>query len=157
MTTPSSTPSNLTHFLTNNGLDHAGRTYDQILSQDDMWLETHHDWVQWCFPLFEPSQAVRNAPVLQGAEQVAQIQVSAVAQQHLAAGVARYSEFLRQNDHWLRFHDHNHLRITRVIKALRILASDAAADDFHEFVLDQVNTRSRRAFSPRVLEFLAAA
>jgi hypothetical protein len=36
---------------------------------------------------------------------------------------------------WLRPHDHNHLRITRILHALRALLGAEEAEAFHVFVL----------------------
>jgi hypothetical protein len=43
--------------------------------------------------------------------------------------------FLERNNHWIMNYNHTHLRITRVIKSLRLLASDEAADEFGDKVL----------------------
>lgn len=129
----------LTQFLSGEGHDHAGRSYQDILDQDNQWLEYTHDWIQWCFPLFEPSQSVKNAPVLESVDEVKLIQTSAKAQENMRLGLVRFAEFLRDNDQWLRYHDHNHLRITRVIKSVKILMSDKQANQFYQYVIGQVN------------------
>src|SRR5690606_20976501 len=46
------------------GRDHRGRTLDEILRHDDDWLERTHDFVQWLFPLREPSGANPFAPLV---------------------------------------------------------------------------------------------
>ena len=43
--------------------------------------------------------------------------------------------FLERNDHWIAKYDHNHLRITRAIKSLRLLTSDLVADAFRDKVI----------------------
>ena len=133
----------LTQFLTGSGKDHKGRRYYDILNQDDRWLERTHDWVQWCFPLFERSQAVMTAPRLKSFDEVAQIQKSASCQENMRLGLIRYAEFLRDNDQWLRHHDHNHLRITRVIKSAKLLMSAGQAEDFFQYVLGQIDSRAQ--------------
>ena len=45
-------------------------------------------------------------------------------------------EFLERNDHWITSYDHNHLRITRAIKSLRLLTSDLVADGFRDKVTE---------------------
>ena len=47
-------------------------------------------------------------------------------------------DFYRARDHWLRSHDHNHLRITRIIRSLRLLAGEAPADAFRSAILARV-------------------
>ena len=132
----------LIKFLSGRGTDHAGRTYQDVLDQDDQWLEYTHDWVQWCFPLFESSQSVMNAPVLESMDEVKLIQESAKSQETMRLGLVRFAEFLRDGDQWLRYHDHNHLRITRVIKSVKALMSDDQARQFYQYVMRQVNDRA---------------
>ena len=52
-------------FLEGQGTDGAGRTVFEVLGLNDPALEHSHDFIQWLFPLEEPSQAVPSAPVLQ--------------------------------------------------------------------------------------------
>ena len=40
-----------------------------------------------------------------------------------------------KEDHWIINYDHNHLRITRAIKLLRLLTSDSIADKFRDKVI----------------------
>jgi len=124
-------------FLQGEGVDGRGRTLFEVLAFDDAALERHHDFIQWLFPLDEPSAAVPDAPVLTEAE-VAAIRESTLAQCAMAAATDRMDRFYRRTDHWLRPHDHNHLRITRIIRSLRLLSGDAAADAFRDAVLWRV-------------------
>ena len=137
----------LTNFLSGSGTDHAGRTYQDILDQDDQWLEYTHDWVQWCFPLFEKSQSVKSAPTLESANEVEVIRTCSSCQENMRLGLIRYEEFLRDNDHWLRYHDHNHLRITRVIKSARMLMSEEQAGEFFRYVMELVGGRAHEKLS----------
>lgn len=63
------------------------------------------------------------------------IRQSRLAQANLAKSARWFVGFLERNDHWFTKYNHNHLRITRVIKSLRLLASDKAADEFRDKVL----------------------
>jgi hypothetical protein len=149
MTTP------IVAFLTGVGLDGAGRSLAQVLALDDAELERRHDFIQWLFPLPEASRAVAGAPVL-SADDVRQLRDSPAAQANLRAAAARMSHFYAQTAHWLALHDHNHLRITRIIKSLRLLTGDAAADAFREAILNRVSGQ-RRTVSQMSLEFWMAA
>lgn len=131
----------LTNFLSGSCTDHAGRTYQDILDQDDHWLEYTHDWVQWCFPLFEKSQSVKSAPTLESSNEVEVIRSCSSCQENMRLGLIRYAEFLRDNDQWLRYHDHNHLRITRVIKSARMLMLEEQAGEFFRYVMRQIHDR----------------
>lgn len=46
--------------------------------------------------------------------------------------------FYRDNDAWLRRNDHNHLRITRILKSVSLLCSKEDAREFHAFILGRV-------------------
>lgn len=100
----------------------------------DRDLEDIHDFIQWLFPLAEPSGANRRAPVLQPGD-VEDIHASGLAQIALAAATDRMAHFYIRNSHWLVDHDHNHLRITRIIKSLRLLRGPGEAEDFRQIIL----------------------
>ncbi|MDP3593898.1 opioid growth factor receptor-related protein, partial [Phenylobacterium sp.] len=104
---------------------------------DNVQLERRHDYIQWLFPLPEASSAVPGAPVL-SADDVMQIRSSDIAMTNLRAAAARMRDFYARTRHWLAPADHNHLRITRIIKSLRLLAGDAEADAFKTMILDTV-------------------
>ncbi|ADL02045.1 opioid growth factor receptor-related protein [Brevundimonas subvibrioides] len=121
-------------FLKGAGTDGAGRTVFEVVAMDDRTIERSHDFIQWLFPLDAPSGANRNAPVL-GPGDVAAIHDCGMAQIALAAATDRMSVFYQRNTHWLVVHDHNHLRITRIIKSLRLLRGPGEAEDFHSLIL----------------------
>jgi hypothetical protein len=120
-------------FLAGSGPDGAGRHLSQVLAFDDARIEGVHDFIQWCFPLREASLAVPGAPVLSRAEAEA-IRGDPVALSGLRAALGRMTRFYAETDGWLRSHDHNHLRITRILTALSDLLGAEAAGEFHAFV-----------------------
>ena len=121
-------------FLTADGRDDAGRTHADILAADNRFLESRHDFIQWLFPLQEPSRAVPGSPVLDRAT-IAALRISPAAQERLGAAAERMLAFYGATSAWRTAFDHNHLRITRVIKSLRLLAGDTAAEDFKRRIL----------------------
>jgi hypothetical protein len=130
-------------FLAGGGVDHAGRAIADVLAFDDATLEARHDFIQWLFPLAEPSGAVPSSPVLSAAD-VAAIRASAAAQANLRAGAERMLGFYQASGAWLRGYDHNHLRITRIIKSLRLLAGDSEADGFRAAICELARARGAR-------------
>ena len=50
--------------------------------------------------------------------------------------------FLARNDHWQRFHNHNQLRITRIIKSLLLFVSRDEAESFYKNVLSLINSNA---------------
>ena len=49
-------------FLEGKTPDHRGRMLAMIIKQTDHQAETTHDYIQWLFPLDEPSRSVMGAP-----------------------------------------------------------------------------------------------
>ena len=135
-------------FLEGKTPDHRGRMLAVIMQQTDHQAETTHDYIQWLFPLDEPSRSVMGAPVLNELD-IEDIRQSELAQLNLVKSARWFLGFLERNDHWITKYDHNHLRITRVIKSLRLLASDEAADEFRDKVLalagDNLNLVDQKA------------
>lgn len=142
-------------FLEGEGVDGRGRTIFGVLGMDDAELELTHDFIQWLFPLPEPSSAVPDAPVLTPAD-VEAIRNSIMAQCALAAATDRMEAFYRATHAWLQAHDHNHLRITRIIRSLRLLRGDAEADAFRDAILSFVET-TRAPVSARSRGYWATA
>lgn len=143
--------SNITEFLNGTGTDHQGRFITDIWRFDDREIEHNHDFIQWLFPLTEPSMSVFGAPVLDK-EDIDTILSNEVARTNFIKSADWYLGFLRRNKHWITSYDHNHLRITRSIKSLRLLVGDAEANKFRKdlfFTLgDKVNI-----IKPSAIEF----
>ena len=142
-------------FLDGEGTDAAGRTVQDILAFGPIELERHHDYIQWLFPLAETSAAVPGSPVLSAADTEA-IRTSGRAQANLAASTERMGLFYDQTDHWMRAHDHNHLRITRIVKSLRLLSGDRPAERFRSRILARVEA-SRAPVNAQARSYWAQA
>ena len=115
--------------------DYRGRMILSLWKQTDYQAESTHDYIQWLFPLDEPSRSVNGAPILTELD-IDEIKESSLAQANLAKSASWFLGFLRRNQHWVTKYDHNHLRITRAIKSLRLLASNEAADEFKKMVFE---------------------
>lgn len=124
------------------GLDDDGQRMDEILRWDDLRLEMVHDYIQWIFPLPEASGANPRAPVLD-ARAIAIIRGDVAMQSRLRAAFERMLAFygfaldgdavvesprfaaVAQN--WLHAGNHNHLRLTRMLRSLRVLGLEDEA------------------------------
>lgn len=148
-------PSAITAFLEGEGPDARGRTLFDVLAMDNAALERNHDFIQWLFPLREPSRAVPDAPVLTNAE-VEAIRDSGMAQIALAAATDRMDAFYTATHDWLMPNDHNHLRITRIIRSLRLMVGDDEADAFRAAILARVEA-TRAPVSARSRGYWATA
>jgi len=147
----------LVAFFRGTGTDHRGRGLDAILARDDAWLESTHDFVQWLFPLREPSGVLPQAPRLDAATEAA---FAADAALRDALGRAfermlRFYGFERRDDgsiapgphwdarapDWFRRSTHNDLRITRILRSLTLLGR---ADDARRFLAALAAERAAR-------------
>lgn len=125
-------------FLQGADKDASGRTLEEVLEHDDDWLEREHNYIQWLFPLLEESQQVHDAPVLSLEDvDVLRQDTNAIANQQRA--VERILKFYKSNDHWLTQMDHNHLRITRLLKSVRLLQSLEEAENVYNTLMEQVH------------------
>ncbi|MEY4554995.1 MAG: hypothetical protein RL093_114 [Pseudomonadota bacterium] len=124
-------------FLEGEGTDARGRSVFDVLAMNDVALERTHDFIQWLFPLPEPSAAVPDSPVLTPGD-IQAIRVSELAPIALAGATDRMAAFYQSTHDWLMPNDHNHRRITRIIRSLRLLVGDAEAEAFRDAILARV-------------------
>jgi hypothetical protein len=124
----------LTTFLGGRGTDHRGRGLHDLVAFSDDRLEAVHDYIQWLFPLPERSGAQPGSPVLTEAD-VAVVRADVAAQANLRDATLRMLAFYRTRHDWLRAHDHNHLRISRIVRSLGLLVGPEAASGFHAEIL----------------------
>jgi Opioid growth factor receptor (OGFr) conserved region len=127
-------PGPLHAYLAGRAPDHRGRSVGEVLAFTDEEAEAAHDYIQWLFPLPTRSRAQPGAPVLTQSEADA-IRADPQALVNLGRAAERMLAFYRNTDHWLAAQDHNHLRITRIISSLRLLAGAEAARRFHDRIL----------------------
>ena len=123
-------------YLAGEGADGRGRRIEDVLDFSDEALERSHDYVQWLFPLPTRSMAQPGAPVLSPAD-IAAIRADRRALANLRRAAARMLRFYEATDDWLTWSDHNHLRISRILQSLRLLAGEADAKAFYRAVLDR--------------------
>jgi hypothetical protein len=120
-------------FLGGVGPDSHGRLLSDIWAFSDVEIERTHNFIQWLFPLAEPSLSVPGSPTLTSVDAAA-LRLSVAAKTSIVRSADWYTAFLSKNSHWKGKHDHNHLRITRAIKSLRLLVSDDKANRFRDGV-----------------------
>ena len=126
---------NFVAFYLGNEPDHRGRTLEEMLRWSDEKLEAGHDYIHVLFPLSEPSNHIPNAPVLD-ALALAEFRRDATIQKNLVRAfqmmlrfyglqfdaskqeVVPAPDFSTRAANWLLAGDHNHLRITRILKCL---------------------------------------
>ena len=73
---------------------------------------------------------------------IERIRIDPTIANNLIASKNFFLGFLSRNDQWQRHHNHNQLRITRVIKSLMLLISRDEAESFYQDVLTLIHTNS---------------
>ncbi|NTW30991.1 MAG: hypothetical protein HGA33_06945, partial [Candidatus Moranbacteria bacterium] len=128
----------LVSFLRGTGPDARGRYHADILRLSDEELEETHDYIQWLFPLREPSIAAPGSPYLRNKATVQVLREDEGVRENMVNALVRMERFYRDTDHWLTQDNHNHLRITRILKSVLLLSSREDAKDFYDFVMGRV-------------------
>lgn len=125
--------------------DHRGRYLHEIQRWPDDQLEKVHDYIQWLFPLAEPSGFNVAAPVL-NRESIQEFRERPDLQEKLRVSfrrmlsfygletpsgeqiaITRAPNFAAKATVWLTPGNHNHLRLTRILKCLNLLGLEAEA------------------------------
>lgn len=140
-----------------NAPDEEGRTLSSILAWPDSKLESSHNYIQQIFPLpeqspFNPSAPLISAQIfsafreradLRGRLRESFIRILAFygLEQHISATdsgniddvvleIVKAPNFNKASRSWVTLFDHNHLRITRIIRSLRVLGLEQEAEAF---------------------------
>jgi hypothetical protein len=137
-------------FYTGEEPDHRGRYLHEIQQWPDRQLEAVHDYIQWLFPLPEPSgfnvaapvlnresiQDFRKRPDLQDKLRVSFLRLMNFFGLEARSGeqitVTRAPNFAAKATVWLSPGNHNHLRITRILRSLSVLGLEAEAQVFFD-------------------------
>jgi hypothetical protein len=143
----------LVDFYLGKAPDYQGRTLRDIWTWDHERLEAVHDFIQVLFPLTEPSMFSSRAPIL-GPADIAEFRTNPTIRQNLLRSyrtmldyyglefqedpplVRKAGPFPERARNWLVQVNHNHLRITRILKCLRICGLDDAARAFLNCLLE---------------------
>lgn len=143
----------LLHFYLDLGPDDRGRMLQDILAwQDPKEWEKCHDFIQWVFPLPEPSQFNTKAPLLD--DETREAFMCSDKCMHNAAQAYLFAQrFLWQKGvTWLTPMNHNHLRITRIIRFLNLIGYGIAARNVY-FNVTKIARRDPSAVSQVTLDF----
>lgn len=139
-------------FYISGGKDNVGRTLNEIYSFDYHKLEYTHDFIQWLFPTNEISRFNPNAPVV--FNQIAeQFETSEIAKKNLHKSFCLMLDFYgleiekngqikignrfnNRSENWINSGNHNYLRITRILKSLKLLGLKKQAIEFQRILLE---------------------
>ncbi len=154
--------------------DHRGRYLHEIQVWPDDQLEAVHDFIQWLFPLPEPSGFNAAAPIL-NRESMQEFRKRSELHQNLRVSflrmmkfyglevdfaeqikVTRTRYFAAKATIWLSPGNHNHLRITRILRCLSFLGLEAEARAFFEClseIYDNEQSQPRPAISTETIQY----
>ena len=131
----------LLHFYAETSPDANGRWLSDILAWSNTRLERQHDYIQWLFPLAEPSNVVPDAPLVD-ANVSAAFRREPLLRANLLKALRRMLQFyglhcddedpaeiwIEKSDEyadrqcvWLTRGNHNYRRLTRILRCLTIL------------------------------------
>jgi hypothetical protein len=127
----------LISFLQGEGLDHHGRKLGDILEMNDSDLEADHRYIQWLFPLKTMSENVWDSPTITD-EEIELAVNDDLVQRNMRRALERMVHFYTNNDHWLREHDHNHLRISRMLISTRSMLGEETAREFYDMLIRRI-------------------
>jgi hypothetical protein len=141
------TPNILIAYYGGQAPDDRGRYLADVQGWPDDLLESCHDFIQWMFPLRERSSVNPGAPTLDdatieefrsrpelrerlGLSFVRMMRFYGFGIQHGPFGITNARNFKERSMNWLSPGNHNHLRITRILKCLRLLGLEPEARAF---------------------------
>jgi len=113
--------SEITDFYYGIGTDHSGRYLREYRDFTVDQLEQTHDYIQWMFPNMEASQYNPDAPLLTYDDIDAFMDDQLL--QNAASVMAHdmYNFYMNNAQIWITPHNHNYLRITRIMKFLNAI------------------------------------
>ncbi len=147
--------------------DDEGRTLDEILAWPDDELEAVHDFIQWLFPLPEQSSANPWAPVLDE-KTIALFRATEEMRERLRNAflrmlrfygltwtevrVIRAVNFNDRAENWLWPGNHNHLRLTRMLRSMKLLGLQAESAALFD-ALEEISTSFPGRITSRTITF----
>ena len=142
---------NLVTFLKDQEPDFNVRFLSDIWNFRDIDIERNHDFIQILFPLDIWSNNTSHHYYIDNPELLSDLIKDELVKSNIVKSTKWFHGFLKRNEHWKKSQDHNHLRITRIIKCLRLIVSDEEAENFYDDVLELLGNNN--LINKRTLEF----
>lgn len=132
--------SRLIQFYRNKCTTDSGHYLSDILKWDAKQWEACHDFIQWAFPLTEPSAYNPNAPLL-SEDEINVFKLSKDIQMTITSIVERAKRFLgfysKEKPHWFKSRDHNMLRVTRILRFLNLVGRSEDMMEIYSWLINQ--------------------
>ena len=133
-------PNYILAFLEHRGLDYQHRTLREVWAFSDYEIEHTHDFIQWIFPTLEPSSNVIGSPKITACE-LELVCISNKATSSILHSAEWFTCFLERTGKWKQGYDHNHLRVTRMLKSLVLIGyRKKALELFKRLTNHEMNT-----------------
>jgi len=134
----------------------SGLYIDDVWRFTDFQLEHFHDYIQWIFPLDAPSEHCFKSPVINrfDIEKLNQNSLALIQKNMIKSltvmlrfygfdlmvsrecpVVIKYN-FDEKKSNWCVMYSHNHLRITRILKSLKLFKLDQYAAAFYSALIE---------------------
>jgi hypothetical protein len=166
----------LLRFYRDEGPDDRGRFIHDIWSWDADRLERTHDYIQWLFPLTEPSGVNPAAPLLDSPT-IAAFTGDARLREHVGRSLALMVGFYgyristadgtltlegtvdqaARRHVWLTPFNHNFLRITRILRSTTLLGLAGEARAFYSELARLYHGGAGAVIGARTFDFWTAA
>lgn len=165
--------SSIFDFFRYTGVDHRGRSMRSIQRFSLEELEGEHDYIQWLFPLPEGSGVLAQAPRLTNTDLDAfrgDPSLRAELRRSLDVMLAFYGStmqgdppvvsptdtFTDRAEVWLTAGNHNHLRLSRIVRSCALLGLEKEARALQQYLLAIAAANPARV-TPETVEFWKAA
>ncbi len=162
--------SRLVEFYRGVAPDTEGRMFADLWAFSDDEMESIHDFIQWMFPLREPSRFNPDAPLVTDAD-VETFRADPAMRHSLRRSFEKFLAFLglafeggkvvegpdfeAKGEVW-RYPNHNWLRITRVLASTRMLGLEDEGLAFFEF-LRRLRDGGRSGIDPSTFRYWEGA
>jgi hypothetical protein len=166
--------SRIVDFYRGETLHPSGVSIDTIWGWNDRQLEVSHTYIQWLFPLREPSRAVPGSPTITEAEARLfrndhDLRERVLRSFRLMLGfygfvmkpaadpasgptIAPADDFETKSRRWLTPSNHNHLRITRILRSMVLLGLKREAVEWFA-ALQRVYVANADIIGPTTYEY----
>jgi hypothetical protein len=149
----------------------SGHSIEDIWLWDDYTLEKGHTYIQYLFPLKEKSKAVPKSPVISDEEVAMFLEDKELRKKLLKSFlvmldfyglksikkddnivIKKSNEYNEKKENWQNIGNHNHLRITRILKSLTMLGLPKFANAFYK-CLKEITQEDPAKFSETTINF----
>ena len=151
--------------------DHTGRTLEDVWQYNHRELENTHNYIQWLFPIIEPSYFNRSTPKLLISD-IRQFEDNKELRHNLLISflimldfyglscdlknsnilVYKGEDYEEKKVYWQTGKNHNFLRITRILTSLKLLGCEKISLAFYKCLMKLVE-EDPRGFNFTSLEY----